>query len=299
NGRFDVTVGGVRQRATLIGRIADAGPGLDAALLTDIAQAQEWLGAVGRLSRIEVRVAGGAPGAALAWLRAHLPADLELHATRAQARETFAMTDAFTTNLKAMSLLALLVGTFLIYGAVSFAVLQRRATIAVLRALGATRGEVLAVVLGEAAVLGVVGALCGVLLGVALGRGLVGLVSQTINDLYFVVTVNEVTVPVSGVVAALCAGPATALAAALLPALGGRMSPVTRLACGDIAASLSRTGVASAALGMALTAMIGVAIMVESFRESLREWLIHTLRADVYVSAPGPAEASERRLDPA
>src|SRR5204863_473229 len=47
------------------------------------------------------------------------------------------------------------------------------------------------------------------------------------------------------------------------------------------------------------TAMIGVAIMVESFRESLREWLIHTLRADVYVSAPGPAEASQRRLDPA
>src|SRR5207302_719509 len=173
------------------------------------------------------------------------------------------------------------------------------------RALGATRGEVLAVVLGEAAVLGVVGALCGVLLGVALGRGLVGLVSQTINDLYFVVTVNEVTVPVSGVVAALCAGPATALAAALrvlaqaAARLGARLSPVARLACGDIAASLSRTGVASAALGMALTAMIGVAIMVESFRESLREWLIHTLRADVYVSAPGPAEASERRLDPA
>src|SRR5205814_533311 len=235
NGRFDVTVGGVRQRATLIGRIADAGPGLDAALLTDIAQAQEWLGAVGRLSRIDVRVAGGAPDAALAWLRAHLPADLELHATRAQARETFAMTDAFTTNLKAMSLLALLVGAFLIYGAVSFAVLQRRATLAVLRALGATRGEVLAVVLGEAAVLGVVGSLCGVLLGVALGRSLVGLVSQTINDLYFVVTVNQVTVPVSGVVAALCAGPATALAAALLPAL-------------EVAASAPQLGLARSVL---------------------------------------------------
>ncbi len=380
NSRFEVTVGGVPQRATLIGRIAGAGAGFDATLLTDIAQAQEWLGRVGRLSRIDVRVSGGASEAALAWLRAQLPADLELHTTRAQARETFAMTDAFTTNLKAMSLLALLVGTFLIYGAVSFAVLQRRATIAVLRALGATRGEVLAVVLSEAAVLGVVGALCGVLLGVALGRGLVGLVSQTINDLYFVVSVNAVTVPVSGVVTALCAGPATALAAALLPALevaasapqlglarsvlerravrvartlaivsallavgagliawasgrsllagfatlfmlllsvaavtpaalrvlaqgaarlGARLSPVARLACGDIAASLSRTGVACAALGMALTAMIGVAIMVESFRESLREWLIHTLRADVYVSAPGPAEASERRLDAA
>src|SRR5947208_10248297 len=104
NSRFDVTVGGVRQRATLIGRITDAGAGFDAALFTDIAQAQEWLGAAGRLSRIDVRFAGGAPGAALAWLRAQLPADLELHATRAQARETFAMTDAFTTDRKSTRL---------------------------------------------------------------------------------------------------------------------------------------------------------------------------------------------------
>jgi putative ABC transport system permease protein len=49
---------------------------------------------------------------------------------------------------------------------------------------------------------------------------------------------------------------------------------------------------------MALTAMIGVAIMVESFRESLRDWLVQTMRADVYVSAPGVADSLERRLDP-
>ena len=102
------------------------------------------------------------------------------------------MTDAFTTNLRAMSLLALLVGTFLIYGAVSFAVLQRRSIIGVLRALGATRAEVLGVILAEGALLGVIGAACGVLLGVLIGHALVGLVSRTINDLYFVVAVNEV-----------------------------------------------------------------------------------------------------------
>jgi putative ABC transport system permease protein len=76
------------------------------------------------------------------------------------------------------------------------------------------------------------------------------------------------------------------------------VSPAARLACADIAASLSRTGVAIAALGMALAAMIGVAIMVESFRESLREWLAQTVRADIYVSAPGVADSLERRLDP-
>ena len=53
----------------------------------------------------------------------------------------------------------------------------------------------------------------------------------------------------------------------------GRFSPIARLASGDIAASLSRTGVAVAALGLAIASMIGVSIMVESFRESLRTYL--------------------------
>jgi putative ABC transport system permease protein len=49
---------------------------------------------------------------------------------------------------------------------------------------------------------------------------------------------------------------------------------------------------------MALAAMIGVGIMVESFRESLREWLVQTMRADVYVTAPGVTEGLERRIEP-
>jgi putative ABC transport system permease protein len=379
-GGFELEVGGVPHRATLIAPLPGTGAGLDTVILTDIAQAQEWLRAGPRLSRIDVRLPSGAAGGPLERsLAGLLPADLTLRATRAASRETLAMTDAFTTNLKAMSLLALLVGTLLIYGAVSFAVLQRRAIIGVLRALGATRREVLVLVLGEAAVLGLAGAACGVLLGLAIGRGLVGLVSRTINDLYFVVAVNEVSVPPGTVLAALAAGLATALVAALLPALEvagsapqlglarsvleGRaaraaqrlalaslllalgagltvalsrrslfagfaalfmlliavaavtpavlrllaqaaarlsagVSPVARLACADVGASLSRTGVAIAALGMALAAMIGVGIMVESFRESLREWLVQTMRADVYVTAPGVAEGLERRIEP-
>jgi putative ABC transport system permease protein len=217
-------------------------------------------------------------------------------------------------------------------------------------------------------------------LGLLIGRELIVLVSQTINDLYFVVAVNEAVLPFSSVVKALLGGFGTALLAALLPALEvagsapqlslrrsalearavnlarqlvvvsavlavgaglvvlvssrslfagflalfmlllsvaavtpavlrglaraaarlvGRGSPIARLAFGDIAASLSRTGVAVAALGMAVAAMIGVSIMVESFRESLRDWLGHTMRADVYVTAPGPgADRPERRIEP-
>ena len=174
-------------------RLADAGPGFDGLLLTDIAQAQEWLGAPGRLSRIDVRLPAGAAGAALlAALRARLPADVELHGTRAEARETFAMTDAFTTNLRAMSLLALLVGTFLIYGAVSFAVLQRRTIIGVLRALGATRARCSRWSSARRPCSASSAPLRGAARS-AIGRGLVALVSRTINDLYFVVAVNELS----------------------------------------------------------------------------------------------------------
>ena len=375
-GSFGLEVAGVPHRAILVARLTGSSAGLDDVILTDIAQAQEWLRTTGRLSRIDVRLPDAAPARELAAL---LPPGLTLRTTRAAARETLAMTDAFTTNLKAMSLLALLVGTLLIYGAVSFAVLQRRTIIGVLRALGATRREVLAIVLSEAAVLGLTGAACGVALGLLIGRGLVGLVSQTINDLYFVVAVNEVSVPPGVLLEALGAGLATALVAALLPALEvagsapqlglarsvleGRaarvarrlallglvlasgagltvalssrsllagfvalfllllavaavtpavlralaqlaarlatgVSAVARLACADVGASLSRTGVAIAALGMALAAMIGVGVMVESFRESLREWLVQTMRADVYVTAPGVTEGLERRIEP-
>ena len=381
DGRFALSVGGVPHAAVVIARLADAGPGFAGLILTDVAQAQEWLGTSARLSRIDLAVPADPAGTAfLARLAAALPRELALHTTRATARETFAMTDAFTTNLRAMSLLALLVGTLLIYGAVSFAVLQRRRIIGVLRALGATRAEVLGIVLGEAALLGVAGAAGGVLLGVVIGHALVGLVAQTINDLYFVVAVQAVTVPWSTLllagwrraghrarrraaagagsgqersaartqargaraaraarwraawrssaccspsppastilasqrsllagfaalfmlllgVAALTPG-ALRFAAAAAARAAARFSPVARLACADVAASLSRTGVAIAALGMALTAMIGVAIMVESFRESLRSWLTQTMRADVYVSAPGVSESLERRLDP-
>ena len=378
---LEVSVAGVPHAAHLIGTIAAGTPGFDTLVLSDIAQAQEWLGVAGKLSRIDLRLPGGADGAALeAALRARLPAGVELHTTRALARETFAMTDAFTTNLRAMSLLALLVGTFLIYGAVSFAVLQRRTTLGILRALGATRAEVLRMLLGEAALLGVVGAVLGVLLGILIGRGLVTLVSRTINDLYFVIAVNAIALPALTLVKALAAGVATALLAALVPALEvsgaaprlalarsvvearaqdlarrllvlaallaalatlsvacsarsllagflalfllllavaaatpaalralargcvrllGERSVIARLALNEVAGSLSRTGVAVAALGMALAAMIGVAVMVQSFRGSLHEWLVQTLRADLYVSAPGPADAPTRRLEPA
>ena len=58
------------------------------------------------------------------------------------------------------------------------------------------------------------------------------------------------------------------------------------MAARGIHAALSRTGVAIAALMIAVSATIGVGIMIASFREAVEQWLEGTLRADVYVSPP-------------
>jgi putative ABC transport system permease protein len=378
---FQLEIGGRRHPAKLLAQLEGAGPGFEALILCDIAQAQEWLGSIGKLSRIDLHVpSGGAGDRALKHLRSILPAGMQLRAAPRRAQQSVEMTRAFTVNLQAMSLLALLVSVFLIYSAVSFSVIQRRRIFGVLRALGATRANVLTLVLMETLALALAGAALGILLGSLIGRQLIELVSRTINDLYFVVSVNQVILPWTTSAKAASAAVAVALVAAALPAIeaagsapqlglrrsvlerratqtsralliagalcgmasavvvllsqrslfagfaslfllliaiaaftpamlrslatlagrmAGRFSSVARLAFGEIAASLSRTGVAVAALGMALAAMIGVSIMVESFRESLRDWLDRTLVADLYISAPGAGFARpERQLHP-
>ena len=68
----------------------------------------------------------------------------------------------------------------------TFSVVQRRPLIGTLRALGVTRGEMFALVLGEALAIGRRWARWRARLGLALAQGLLGLVTRTINDLYFV-----------------------------------------------------------------------------------------------------------------
>ena len=128
------------------------------------------------------------------------------------------MTAAFRTNLTALSLLALVVGMFLIYNSMTFSVVQRRPLFGTLRCLGVTRGEIGTLVLGEAVLVGALGSLLGLALGVILGQGAVQAVTQTINDLYFVVTVRGIAIPVVSLAKGALAGVFATVVAATLPA---------------------------------------------------------------------------------
>jgi putative ABC transport system permease protein len=165
------------------------------------------------------------------------------------------MTDAFQVNLTALSLLALVVGVFLIYNAMTFSVVQRRVLFGTLRSLGYTREQVFGMVLGEAALIGALGAALGLGLGILLGQGAVQMVTQTINDLYFVVTVRGVQVPASSLLKGGLVGFFASVLAAAPPAWEAASVP-PRLA-------LSRVGLESKArTAVNLAAVLGVAIVL-------------------------------------
>jgi putative ABC transport system permease protein len=370
--RLAVRAGGIRRELTVAGLLDPGDPAsaraLDGLLVTDISSAQEIFGALGRLSRIDLIAPDDEAGRALLGRIARtLPPGAELVTAGARAGTTAQMIRAFQWNLTAMSLLALVVGMFLIYQTMSFSVVQRRPLIGALRALGVTRAEIFALVMSEAAVIGAVGTAAGLALGWALARGLLGLVTRTINDLYFVLSVRDVALDPLTLAKGVLLGVGATLAAALAPAFEATGAPprvvmsrgaletrarrmvsratwigfgllaggalilalpggiaagfaglfvlmigsalvapaaalgllrllhpaaaaafgtLGRLATRGIVAAFSRTSVAIAALMIAVSAAIGVGIMIASFREAVVSWLEGTLRADVYVSAP-------------
>lgn len=342
---------------------AAAGDWFADALLADIATVQDLAGRRGELDRIQLRLTPGEEAA----LRRALPATVALRAYD-DRRQTFDdMTRAFRTNLTAMSLLAVLVGAFLVYNAMTFAVVQRAPTFAVLRMIGATPRQLFRRLLLEATVLGLIGGLVGLALGIVLGQSLLLLVTRTVSDLYVAIEPTRPDIAPARLAAALAVTLGAVLVATLAPAraaaavapailehassardrwgrrAGSLLGTLLVLACpllialsGDsllvgfvalfllitgyallcplllrgalagllrgpgrrggarlqlvlrgVDSALPRTAPAIIALAVAVSATVGVAIMIGSFRASVADWLDTTLQGDLYVYREG------------
>jgi putative ABC transport system permease protein len=117
---------------------------------------------------------------------------------------------------------ALFVGVFLVLNTFSIIVAQRLRELALLRAIGASRRQMIGAVLVEATVIGLIASVFGLALGVGVG-GLLALVLD-------IAPLSELAVPVSAVVAAFAVGLLITLVAALVPALrASRVAPVAAM----------------------------------------------------------------------
>ncbi|MBE0699933.1 MAG: ABC transporter permease, partial [Anaerolineaceae bacterium] len=192
---LDLVIGGYTRQAFVAGLLAPDNSlsqrTLDGLILADISTAQELTGMVGWLSRIDL-ILPDPDQQAVKQLSGWLPQGYRVVASSARTGTIQQMTAAFQLNLSALSLLALVVGLFLIYNTMTFSVVQRRGLFGTLRCLGVTRQEIFFLVIAEAFLVGLLGGLSGVALGMILGQVTVGMVTQTVNDLYFTTTVRSV-----------------------------------------------------------------------------------------------------------
>lgn len=187
--------------------------------LMDIASAQETFQRFGKLDRIDLLVDPAHQSQAMAALQPLLPPQTRLTNPEGRTQQVENMVRAFDLNLTALSFIALFVSMFLIFNAVSMAVLRRRREIGIMRSLGVTRRQIVFQFLGEAAFLGVIGSSLGLALGTLMARGALGAVSKTITTLYLLVQARDLNYDPLIYAGGFALGVGMSLLSALAPAL--------------------------------------------------------------------------------
>ncbi|HQC94902.1 MAG TPA: ABC transporter permease [Aquabacterium sp.] len=202
------------QRFTVAGSVAAAGQPL---VVIDIAAAQAGFGRAGRLTRIDLRLAPGTDAAA--WTAATaLPPGVRWATADDAVQRVSNLSRAYRVNLGVLAGVALLVGGFLVYSVVALSVAQRAPAFALLGVLGMAARDRRALVLGESAVVGVLGSALGLAAGAGLAALALRLLGGDLGGGYFGGGAPALAAPPLALGACFVLGTAAALAGAWFPA---------------------------------------------------------------------------------
>ena len=164
--------------------------------------------------------------------------------------------DLFTTFLTVFAGVALLVATFSIYNTFSIIVAQRTRESALLRAIGAGRGQILASVVVEALLVGIVASAVGLLGGI----GIAGLLKAMFDAFGFSLPAGGLVFNASVAVIGMIVGVVVTLVAGVAPAVkASRVPPLAAIR--DVSVERTSTSAPRAITGLAVTAL-GVAIVL-------------------------------------
>jgi putative ABC transport system permease protein len=179
------------------------------------------------VTRVDIGLTADAhPGEVTTGLESRLLAEPYVLSSPQELASTLrASTTDFQATTALIAAIALFAGAFLIFNTLSMTVVERIREVGLLRAAGASRGQVMSFMLTQALALGVIGSLLGLFLGGILAFGMVAFV-RTIGS----VTLDRPAVPLDAVVMAALVGVGVTLAAALEPARrASRIQPVEAL----------------------------------------------------------------------
>jgi putative ABC transport system permease protein len=261
---IEVTFDSSPQKLVVRGVLQNKGPArtLDGNFaLMDIAAAQLAADRLGFLDYVDVRLPEGADSdEAISTLQNRLPQGLVVERADASFNRTDTMIAAFQFNLEALSMVALVVGLFLVYNTVAISVAARRDEIGILQAIGAGRATVLILFLGEAALLATAGVALGLPLGRALASYAVRGAAQTVETFYIAgvaeASVMQLRLGLIDVLLAVGLTLSLALFAACVPAWeAASVSPIQAVRGG--ATRGTPLGLKQAALGLVACLTLG------------------------------------------
>jgi putative ABC transport system permease protein len=226
-----------KQTFTLVGIFgyaagADSLGGAQVVAFTEPVAQQLMLGQTGVYTAVDVKGTTGLSDEALRdRISAALGSGYQVRTGKQLSDEaTAAFTKAltfFNYVLLGFAAVALFVGTFLILNTFSIIVAQRTRELALMRALGASRGQIIGSVLTEASLIGLISSVLGLGLGIGVGALLARLFSSfTSGNL----ALAGIGVPATAIISAFAVGIGITIIAALIPALrAARIAPVAAM----------------------------------------------------------------------
>ena len=226
---------GIRESGLQVaGSVPGAGVGQALAVM-DIAAAQQTFERIGRLTRIDLRLAPGIDrGQARKALSDLLPPGVTILTPADAQSEVQGLSRAYRVNLTMLAAIALLSGGFLVFSAQWLAVVRRRQEFAFLRALGLDRGGLKRGLLAEGALLGLFGGLIGVVLAYLLTAIAFRLIGGDLGAGYFRGLAPELRLEPGLILFHLALAVVAGLGGAWLPAReAARMIPAHGLRTGD------------------------------------------------------------------
>lgn len=244
-GPRDLTVSGVLTETGLGGRAGHGSLTVRGRVLTTIEAARDVAGAGEGFTAVAVLLEEGVDPEG--WVEDHREAlaGTDVRTTVSTQREFQSLLGLFLGSLTWVASISLFIGGFLIYLTLSRAVAERTQTHGIMRAVGASRGQVRTAVLSEATVLGLVATAVGIALGLAIAAG----VTRLLQALGFPPV--GLIVPSGAIVVASIVGVGTTLVSALLPARrAARVRPAEAI-----------RGRLGAALGSSRTWMVGALLV--------------------------------------
>ena len=241
---------------------ADSPGGASFAMFT-LPAAQRYVAQPGKLDAVAAVAANGvSEGELVDRIRAVLPGGTEAitgeKLTEENQNDIEEGVGLFTNFLSAFAGIALLVTTFSIYNTFSIIMAQRARQMALVRAVGASRGQVIRSVILEALAIGGLASL----LGLVVGIGVAGLLKGVLDQFGFDIPAGGTVVSGSTVVTGLVVGIGVTVIAALVPAVkASRVPPIAVLR--EVATERTRPSVARVVVGVVIT-LAGIASVVGS-----------------------------------